>query len=348
MKYRSLGRTGVIVSEYCLGAMMYGKMGNPDHDNCIRQIHTSLDAGVNFIDTADVYSAGESEEIVGKAIKDRRERVILATKFYGSMGDDPNQEGGSRRWIMEEVEHSLRRLDTDYIDLYQVHRFPPNVDIAETLGALTDLQAQGKIRYAGSSEWPPDRIVEAQWVAEKQNLIHYRCEQSQYNMFTRRIEREVLPACQRYGMGMILWSPLAGGWLTGRYRNADDFTDDSRLVRLAQRWGRMDPTSALNQRKLELVRQLGEIADQAGLPMAHMAVAWTLEHPGVTSTIIGPRTSEQLDDLLSCAEVELDADTLDAIDALLPPGTNINPTDPSSEPEGMSKKNRRRDQNPIP
>lgn len=332
-----------MVSEYCLGAMMYGQMGNPDHDDCIRQIHKSLDAGVNFIDTADVYSAGESEEIVGKALKGaRRDNVILATKFFAPMGEDLNQQGASRRWIMQEVDNSLRRLDTDHIDLYQVHRFADNVDIEETLGAFTDLQAQGKIRYAGSSEWPVDRIVEAQWAASRRNLIRYRCEQAQYNLFTRRIEREVLPACERYGMGVILWSPLAGGWLTGRYRSTDDFTQDSRIVKLAQRWGRMDPESELNQRKLGLVEQLVGIADQAGLPLTHLAMAWTLEHPAVTSTIIGPRTHEQLDDLLACAEVVLDGDVLDAIDQLLPPGTNINPSDPSSEPAGMAAERRRR------
>ncbi len=332
-----------MVSEYCLGAMMYGQMGNPDHDDCIRQIHKSLDAGINFIDTADVYSAGESEEIVGKALKgDRRDNVILATKFYAPMGEDLNQQGASRRWIMHEVENSLRRLDTDYIDLYQVHRFADNVDIEETLGAFTDLQAQGKIRYAGSSEWPVDRIIEAQWAASRRNLARYRCEQAQYNLFTRKLEREVLPACERYGMGVILWSPLAGGWLTGRYRSTDDFTQDSRIVKFSQRWGRMDPESELNQRKLALVERLVEIADQAGLPLTHLAMAWTLEHPAVTSTIIGPRTHEQLDDLLSCAEVVLDADVLDAIDELLPPGTNINPSDPSSEPAAMAAERRRR------
>lgn len=345
MKYRPLGRTGVMVSEYCLGAMMYGQMGNPDHADCIRQIHASLDAGINFIDTADVYSMGESEEIVGKALKDRRENVVLATKFYAPMGEDPNQLGASRRWIMQEVENSLRRLDTDYIDLYQVHRFPENVDISETLSAFTDLQRQGKIRYAGSSEWPVDRIIEGQWVAEHRNLTPYRCEQAQYNLFTRRIEREMLPACDRYGMGVILWSPLAGGWLTGRYRSSADFTEESRLVRMAQRWGRMDPESALNQRKMALVEDLAKISDNAGVSLTHMSVAWTLEHPAVTSTIIGPRTQEQLDDLLACADLVLDEDALDALDALLPPGTNINPTDPSSEPAGMSRESRRRASN---
>ena len=342
MKYRPLGRTGVTVSEYCLGAMMYGAMGNTDHADCIRQIHASLDAGINFIDTADVYSAGESEEIVGKAIQDRRENVVLATKFYAPMGEDVNQLGASRRWIMQEVENSLRRLNTNYIDLYQVHRFPEGVDISETLSAFTDLQRQGKIRYAGSSEWPVDRIIEAQWASERQNLTPYRCEQTQYNLFTRRIEREVLPACERYGMGVILWSPLAGGWLTGRYRKAADFTEETRLMRFSARWGGMDPESALNQHKMALVEELAKIADNAGVSLTHLAVAWTLEHPAVTSTIIGPRTHEQLDDLLACADLVLDEDALDAIDALLPPGTNINPTDPSSEPSGMAKDKRRR------
>lgn len=342
MRYRTLGNTGVTVSELCLGAMMYGPMGNPDRDDCVAQIHRALDAGVNFIDTADVYSAGGSEEIVGAAIKGRRDDVVLATKFFGPMGDDPNHRGGSRRWITTAVEDSLRRLGVDHIDLYQVHRFPEDCDLDETLGALTDLQRAGKIRYAGTSSWPAERIVEAQWTAERRGLMRYRCEQAQYNLFTRDLERAVLPTCQRYGIGVILWSPLAGGWLTGRYRTTEDFTDESRLVRMASRWGGFDATTPQNQRKLELVARIGDVADLAGLPMTHLALAWGLEHPGVTSSIIGPRTGDQLDDLLAAAEVTLDTDTLDALDRIVPPGTNVNPRDPSSEPSTMQPSRRRR------
>ena len=342
MRYRPLGNTGVTVSEYCLGAMMYGAIGNTDHDDCVRQIHTALDAGINFIDTADVYPAGESEEIVGKALAGRRDDVVLATKFFGTMGADPNQQGGSRRWITAEVENSLRRLGTDHIDLYQIHRYPEGTDIEETLGALTDLQRQGKILYLGTSMFTADRHVEAQWASEKMGLARFRCEQLQYNLFTREPERTVIPTCQRYGLGVICWSPLAGGWLTGRYRSAADFTDDSRPVRTAKRWGGFDPETAQNQRRLDAVPAFAAIADEAGVSMTHLAVAFSLEHPGVTSTIIGPRTQEQLDDLLAGADITLDTSTLDAIDEVVPPGRNLNDRDPSSDPAAMSASHRRR------
>src|SRR5919109_5555162 len=219
MELRSLGRTGVRVSPLCVGAMMFGAWGNPDHGESIRIIHGALDAGINFIDTADVYSRGESEEIVGKALADgKREQVVLATKVHGRMGDGPNQQGNSRRWIMRAVEGSLRRLGTDWIDLYQVHRPDPATDVDETLGALSDLVHQGKVRYIGSSTFPASQIVEAQWVAERRYRERFVCEQPPYSMLVRGIEAEVLPTCQAYGMGVIPWSPLAGGWLSGRWR----------------------------------------------------------------------------------------------------------------------------------
>src|SRR5436190_3426263 len=221
MEYRKLGRTGVQYSELCLGAMMFGAWGNPDHDDSIRIVHAALDAGINFVDTADVYSRGESEEIVGKALEGRRDRIVLATKFHGAMGDDPNQQGNSRRWILQEVDASLRRLRTDWIDLYQVHRPEPDMDVDETLGALSDLVHAGKIRYLGSSTFPAHEIVEAQWVAERRGRERFTCEQPPYSMLVRGIERDVLPVCQRYGMGVIPWSPLAGGWLSGRNRKGD-------------------------------------------------------------------------------------------------------------------------------
>ncbi len=215
MEHRILGRTGVSVSKLCLGAMMFGAWGNPDHEESIRIIHSALDAGINFVDTADVYSAGESEEIVGKALKGRRDDVVLATKVHFPMGDEPNHRGNSRRWIVAEVENSLRRLQTDWIDLYQIHRPEPDTDIDETLGALSDLVHQGKIRYFGHSTFPASEIVEAQWTAERRGRERFRCEQPPYSMLTRAIEYDVLPTCQRYGMGVIPWSPLAGGWLSG-------------------------------------------------------------------------------------------------------------------------------------
>lgn len=342
MQQRQLGRTGVMVSELCLGAMMYGALGNPDHDDCIRQIHRALDAGINFIDTADVYSRGESEEIVGKAISDRRDNVVLATKFHGSMGSDPNQQGASRRWIVTEVENSLRRLGVDHIDLYQCHRFPETMDLDETLGALTDLQRAGKIRYFGSSAFPADRIVEAHWLSERRGHGRLRCEQASYSIMSREIEKHVIPACGRYGMGVIVYSPLGGGWLSGRYRDTADFTPDSRLVRLSARWGGFDPNAEVNQRRLEVTRRVQALADDAGIPLPQLAVAWTLEHPGITSAIIGPRTMEQLESLLDVGDIRLPTDVLDAIDTIVPPGTKVSPLDPSSDPLGLAAENRRR------
>src|SRR3982751_4994175 len=227
MQLRSLGSTGVKVSPLCLGAMMFGEWGNTDHDESIRIIHAALDAGINFIDTADVYSRGESEEIVGKALKGRRDDVILATKVHGRMGDDPNQFGNTRRWIVREVESSLKRLGTDWIDLYQIHRPELDTDIDETLGALTDLVRAGKVRYIGSSTFPASQIVEAQWTAERRGRERFMCEQPPYSLLVREVEREVLPVCSSYGMGVIPWSPLAGGYLSGRYKRGEEAAKSS-------------------------------------------------------------------------------------------------------------------------
>lgn len=346
MELRTLGQTGIQVSRYCLGAMMFGAMGNTDHDECVRIVHAALDAGINFVDTADIYSNGESEEIVGKALKGRRDDVVLATKFFGAMtgpdGTTTNRQGASRRWIVTEVENSLRRLGTDHIDLYQQHRFDPTTAPEETLSALSDLVRQGKVRAIGSSTFPAERIVESQVVADRMGFERFRCDQSPYSLFRRGIERSVLPTCARYGMGVIVWSPLDGGWLSGRYRTADDFAADSRIVRLANRWGGFDPEAELNRRKLALVGVLAGIADEAGLPMARLATAWTLVHPDVTSTIIGPRTMAQLEDSLAAADVRLADEVLDALDDLLPPGTDVNPIDPSSAPRELEAWYRRR------
>jgi aryl-alcohol dehydrogenase-like predicted oxidoreductase len=326
MQKRLLGKTGLQVSSYCLGAMMFGDMGNPDHGDCARIIHRALDAGINFIDTADVYSRGESETIVGKALKDRRNEVILASKFFGPMDDDPNHRGGSRRWIVSEVEASLQRLGTDYIDLYQMHRYDVNTDMEEVLFTLTELVRQGKIRYFGSSMFPPDRIVECQWIAEKRGLMRFRCEQPWYSIFARDIERFVLPACHRYGMGAIIWSPLDGGFLAGKYRKTSDLTEDSRVGKFARRFtGSFDPEDELFRRKLALVDDLDAVAGETGLPLAQMSVAFTLQHPYVTSAIIGPRTMEHLEGLLPAADMKLDTAVLDRIDAIVPPGTSVNP-----------------------
>ena len=340
MRMRTLGGTGIKVSPYCLGAMMFGAWGNPDHEDSIRIIHAALDGGINFVDTADVYSAGESEEIVGKALRGRRDDVVLATKAHGAMGKDPNMSGNSRRWIVREVENSLRRLQTDYIDLYQMHRPDPDTDIDETLSALSDLIHAGKIRAAGSSTFPAESIVEAQWVADRRGHVRFRSEQPPYSILVRGIEAAVLPTCQKYGIGVIAWSPLAGGWLTGKYRRGQDTPEGSRAERFRGRpvWARFDPDRPGNQRKFDLVEELDKIASNAGVSMAHLAHAFVLNHPAVTSAIIGPRTVEQLEDVLAGADVRLDAGTLDAIDAVVPPGSVLETFDrgwgpPWMEPE---------------
>jgi aryl-alcohol dehydrogenase-like predicted oxidoreductase len=334
MEMRVLGTTGVKVSPLCLGAMMFGAWGNPDHDESVRIIERALDAGINFIDTADVYSAGESEEIVGKALAGgRRDRVVLATKVHGRMGDDANEQGNSRRWIIRECENSLRRLGTDYIDLYQIHRPDPAADIDETLGALTDLIRAGKICYAGSSTFPPSQIVRAQWTAQRRGRERFVSEQPPYSILVRGVEAEVLPACQEYGMGVIPWSPLAGGWLTGRYRADGDLPVSRRAERIPQRYDMALPG---NRAKLEAAEKLAVLADEAGLSIIHLALGFVLSHPAVTSAIIGPRTMAHLDSQLGAADVVLSPDILDKIDEIVPPGTNLNPPDRGYEPPALT------------
>ena len=345
MELRPLGRTGVQVSQLCLGTMMFGTWGETDHDESIRVIHAALDAGINFVDTADVYSRGESEEIVGKALAGgRRDDVVLATKVHGSMGDDPNQRGNSRRWIMTEVENSLRRLGTDWIDLYQIHRPEPDTDIDETLGALTDLVRQGKVRYIGSSTFPAEAIVEAQWTAERRGRERFVCEQPPYSLLARGIEADVLPTCERYGMAVIPWSPLAGGYLSGRYRRGAEATESRRAQMLPQRFDMSRPE---NRRKIEAVYELTDLADEAGLTMIQLALGFVSEHPAVTAPIIGPRTMEHLESQLAAADVKLSADVLDRIDEIVAPGTNLNPADagwrpPALEDAGLRRRSTRR------
>jgi aryl-alcohol dehydrogenase-like predicted oxidoreductase len=336
---RPLGSTGVQVSPLCLGAMMFGAWGNPEHDDGVAIIHRALDAGINFIDTADVYSRGESEEIVGKAIAGRRDDIVLATKVHGTMGDDPNQFGNSRRWIIREVEDSLRRLKTDWIDLYQIHRPEPDTDIDETLGALTDLVRQGKVRYIGSSTFPPSAIVEAQWVARDRGRERFVCEQPPYSMLTRAIEADVLPTCRRYGMGVIPWSPLGGGWLSGRWRKGADTPDSTRAQRMPARYDLSDPA---NQRKLDAADALGKLADEAGMTLIQLALAFVINHPAVTAAIIGPRTMEQLESQLGADEIVLDPALLDRIDEIVPPGTNVNPVDGGWQSPALEPAARRR------
>ena len=340
MDHRTLGRTGVQVSPLCLGTMMFGQWGNPDHDDSIRIIHAALDAGINFVDTADVYSSGESEQIVGKALAGgRREEVVLATKAHGRMGEGPLRQGNSRRWIVQEVENSLRRLQTDHIDLYQIHRPDPTVEIDETLGALTDLVRAGKVLYVGSSTFPAHEVVEAQWVAKERGRERFVTEQPPYSILVRHIERDVLPVAQQFGMGVLPWSPLAGGWLTGRFRKGQDAPASSRAQRLPARY---DLSTPENRAKLDAVEALVALADEAGLSMVHLAIAFTLAHPAVTSPIIGPRTMEQLESQLGAADVRLSADVLDRIDEIVPPGTTLSPVDAGYQPAVLADASRRR------
>jgi len=341
---RTLGGTGIKVSPYCLGAMMFGAWGNRDHEDSIRIIHAALDGGINFVDTADVYSAGESEEIVGQALRGRRDDVVLATKAHSPMGEDPNMRGNSRRWIVREVENSLRRLQTDYIDLYQMHRPDPDTDIDETLSALSDLVRSGKVRAIGSSTFPAEQIVEAQWVADRRGHERFRCEQPPYSILVRGIEAGVLPTCQRYGMGVIVWSPLAGGWLTGRFRKDTDVDmTKGRAQRLPLRF---DPALPGNQAKLAAMEELIKIAADAGRSLIHLALAFVTTHPAVTSAIIGPRTMDQLTDLLAGATVTLDDDILDRIDQIVPPGVTLNPADAGWQPPVLADPAARR--RPLP
>jgi aryl-alcohol dehydrogenase-like predicted oxidoreductase len=333
MQYRTLGRTGIKVSPYALGAMMFGAVGNPDHDDSIKIIHKALDAGINFIDTADAYSHGESEEIVGKALKGRRDDVVLATKARLPMSQDPNNQGASRRWLIRALDDSLRRLDTDYIDLFQIHRPDPDTDIEETLSALTDLVRAGKIRAIGTSSLPASDIVQSHWVAEQRGLTRFRTEQPHYSILNRGIEREVLPVAQEYGMGTLVWSPLAGGLLTGRYRkNQQNTTHRSQ-------YGFKHLT---DERRLDVVEQLIPLADKAGLPLTHLATAFAIAHPGVTSAIIGPRTMEHLDDLLAGINVSLSDEVLDQIDEIVPPGTDIGTLDMAYNPPAIERPSLRR------
>jgi aryl-alcohol dehydrogenase-like predicted oxidoreductase len=331
MQYRTLGRTGIKVSPYALGALALGtSIGNPDHDDSARIIHKALDAGINFIDTSDAY--GESEVAVGKALKGRRDSVVLATKFSRPTSDDPNHQGTSRRWIMTAVENSLRRLQTDYVDLYQVHRPDPSTDIEETLSALSDLIHSGKVRAVGTSAMPAPDIIEAQWVAERRGLERFRTDQPPYSILSRGIEREVLPIAQRYGMGILVWGPLGQGMLTGRVRKGQQ-TD----LRRAGLFKHLN-----DERRIDAVEQLIPLAEKAGLPMTHLSLAFAIAHPGVTSAIIGPHTMEQLDDLLAGADVTLTDEILDQIDEIVPPGTDVGTLDQAYLPPALLHSSLRR------
>ncbi|MFL5796454.1 MAG: aldo/keto reductase [Actinomycetota bacterium] len=346
MEYRTLGRTGVEVSAFCLGGGQFGSVATPDESDCARIIHEALDAGINCIDTADIYAGGRSEEIIGTALRGRRDEVVLATKFHNRMGPGSNDRGNTRLWISRAVEGSLRRLQTDHIDLYQAHRPDPATDLEEMLGVLTDLVRQGKVRSIGTSTYPAHELVEAHWVSDRRGLERLATEQPPYSIFARHVELDVLPMAERYGMGVLVWSPLASGWLTGKYRPGKEIPKESRAAKFhtispffAERFDRSIPG---NQAKLDLVEDLVRVADAAGLTLTQMAMAFTLAHPAVTAAIIGPRTAEQLRDLLASADVRLHVATLDAIDEVVPPGTLVSEPDRGWTGPWMAAESRRR------
>jgi aryl-alcohol dehydrogenase (NADP+) len=326
VQYRTLGRTGIKVSPYALGALMFAtSMGNDPADSA-RIIHKAIDAGINVVDTADAYE--DSEEVVGKALEGRRDDVVLATKFGRPIGQDPNHRGASRRWIVAAVEGSLRRLRTDHIDLYQLHRPDPDTDIEETLAALTDLIRSGKVRAIGASQTPAADIVEAQWVAERRGLARFHTEQPAYSILSRGIEREILPTLQRHGMGTLVWGPLAQGLLTGR--NPADLRRAGLVRHLT------------DARRLDVVEQLRPVAADAGLPMTHLAMAFAIAHPGVTCALLGARTEAHLDDLLAGLDVTLSDDVLDRIDEIVPPGSDVGALDQAYQPPALGEPSRRR------
>jgi aryl-alcohol dehydrogenase-like predicted oxidoreductase len=319
MQYRTLGRTGVQISSLVLGAMNFGAIGRTTQDEATAIVGAALDGGINFIDTADMYSNGESEEMVGKAIAGRRDDIVLATKGHMPMGDERNHQGSSRRWLFTALEASLRRLNVDHVDLYQVHRWDPRTSDEETLSALTDLQRAGKIRYFGSSTFPAYRLVQAQWAARENHLSRYVTEQPSYSILQRGIETHVLPVTEQYGLGVLAWSPLAAGWLSGTVREGQEVTTNRAKI-MPQRF---DTAIPANRARLDAVEQLAKVADGAALTMIQLALGFVTAHPAVTSAIIGPRTLDQLDSQLAAADIVLSADVLDEIDEIVAPGVDL-------------------------
>ncbi|MGJ0120084.1 aldo/keto reductase [Williamsia sp. MIQD14] len=331
MKYRTLGRTGVQVSTLALGAMNFGAIGKTTQDDATAIVDAALEGGINIIDTADMYSQGESEEMVGKAIAGRRDDIVLATKVFNPMGDERNHRGSSRRWIITELENSLRRLGVDHVDLYQIHRWDPTTGDDETLSALTDLQRAGKIRYFGSSTYPAHRIVQAQWAAKENHLSRFTTEQPPYSILQRGIESHVLPVTEEYGMGVLVWSPLAGGFLSGAIRaGQENATHRAQLMP-----ARFGPDAPAARAKIDAVEKLITVAEEAGLTLIQLALGFVTAHPGVTSAIIGPRTVEHLHSQLAAGDIDLSADVLDAIDEIVAPGVDLAPEEKFDTPPAI-------------
>ncbi len=317
MQYRNLGHTGVKVSPLCLGTMNFG--GATPEVESIRIIHKALDGGINFIDTANMYVKGESERVVGKALADgRRSTVILATKFHFPQSDDPNDRGNSRRHIMQAVEDSLGRLDTDWIDLYQIHRPEFEVPQDETLRALDDLVRQGKVRYIGSSTFPSWMVMEALAISERYGLARFVTEQPPYNLLDRRVENELVPLARRYGIGLLPWSPLAMGMLAGRYTDERNYPDDSRGARIGSIYAQRITNKAIAKGD-----EFIPIAEEHNLTPSQLALLWVKDQPQVTAPIIGPRTEAHLDDALPLLDMNLSPELAARLDEIVPPGSAV-------------------------
>ena len=333
MQYRALGRTGIQVSSLVLGAMNFGAMGRTSQDDVTAIVDAALDGGINLIDTADVYSAGQSEEMLGKAIAGRRDDVLLATKAGLPMGEQRNHRGSSRRWLVTALEDSLRRLGVDHIDLYQIHRWDPTTSDEETLAALTDLQRAGKIRHFGSSTFPAYRVVQGQWVAAQHHLTRYVTEQPSYSILQRGAERDVLPVAEQYGLGVLAWSPLASGWLSGAVRAGREISTS----RSAFMPARFDLSLPANRARLDAVEELADLAQQSGLSLIQLALGFVTMHRAVTSAIIGPRTIDHLRSHLAAADTVLFDDVLDAIDGIVPAGVDLAPGEKNDAPPALTE-----------
>lgn len=318
MDYRQFGRTGVMVSPLCFGTMTFGwepeDWGSTKEDSA-RVFAKAIDVGINFFDTANVYARGTSERILGELIKGRRDKLFIATKFHGRMGDDPNDWGNSRRHIIMQCEESLKRLQTDWIDLYQAHRPQPSIPIDETLRALDDLIRAGKVRYIGTSTFAAWQVAEAHYIARELGTNRFVSEQPPYNLFDRRIERELLPFCRTYNYAVIPWSPLAGGQLSGKYL---DHASDGR-------YSKSDPNNRVNEKTIAATRRLKSIADDLGVSLTALALGWVLNQPGITSAITGARKVEQFDGLIAATQIKLDEAIFRRIDEIFPQGDYILP-----------------------
>jgi aryl-alcohol dehydrogenase-like predicted oxidoreductase len=350
VEYRQLGDTDVRVSEYGLGTWMFGWEGNRNAGECTAMVHAALDAGINLIDTADAYSSGEAETIVGAAIAGRRTEIVLASKVGYPIAGQEGSGGLSRQWIMRGVEGSLRRLRTDHVDVYFLHRPDPSTPLEESLAALDDLVRSGKARLAGCSTFPAWEIAEGRCITSAGGLTPLRCEQPPYSIFVRSAERDVFPVARRYGMGIMAWSPLAGGWLTGKYRDgatpagsraARGREFDPENPRLVERY---DLAATSNRAKTRAVDRLADLAAEAGLRLTGLALAFAASHPAVSSVLIGPRTLPQLEELLALTGSALDDSVLDRIDEIVPPGTVLNDADRGWDPPWMAPAERRRGQ----